>query len=490
MATATQSPAVRTEVQMAQDDALVQLARLAGVRNNDDDITFEGSRYVLPSTTNLKGAIDFLIRKQEEMEMETSYHRQFLYRPYDGGHATMLAIREAFGFGVAKPIMTFFGPRPPAIVSVPTGVNESVQVPWGAMALPGLDNTTVTTGADEHPEFGMVFSIRVTGPRKYRNIIEGFFNLVQSKLETNSIYRGKAIDGQADMPQFLELGGVDPDNVVYTAETMQQLEANVWAPIRYANELEALGISGKRAILFEGPYGTGKTLAAFLTAKEAVAHGWTFLMCRPGRDNFQQVMQTARLYQPCVVFFEDIDIAADATEGADEMSQMLDLFDGIQSKGTKIIAVLTTNHVESIHKGMLRPGRLDAVIHVGAMDRNGVERLARRVLGDNLDADIDFDEVFAAMTGFMPAFVREALDRTVRYSISRNNGQMSTVSTSDLVGAAAGLRTQLDLMNGAGETPNATTIESRFDEILNRTISGTRVMRGREQFALLAANSD
>jgi transitional endoplasmic reticulum ATPase len=38
---------------------------------------------------------------------------------------------------------------------------------------------------------------------------------------------------------------------------------------------------------------------------------------------------------------------------------------------------MTTNHKDEIHKGMLRPGRLDAIIEIGAMDRPGVEKLAR-----------------------------------------------------------------------------------------------------------------
>ncbi|NIS12736.1 MAG: AAA family ATPase, partial [Thermoplasmata archaeon] len=88
-----------------------------------------------------------------------------------------------------------------------------------------------------------------------------------------------------------------------------------------------------------------------------------FIQCRPGIDNVYDAMKTARLYQPAVVFYEDVDTIAqgDQTQGHVAVTQLLDIFDGLTAKSTKILAILTTNHPEKIHKGMVRPGRLDAV---------------------------------------------------------------------------------------------------------------------------------
>src|SRR3990167_10320825 len=101
--------------------------------------------------------------------------------------------------------------------------------------------------------------------------------------------------------------------------------------MRYATAHRELGLPLKRAILLDGTYGTGKSLAGYLTARVAETNGWTFLMARPGRDNFLQVMQTARLYQPAVVFFEDAETVT-GYESNDLINQVLDTFDGIQSK--------------------------------------------------------------------------------------------------------------------------------------------------------------
>src|SRR5262245_54811598 len=165
-------------------------------------------------------------------------------------------------------------------------------------------------------------------------------------------------------------------------------------------------IPRKRAILLEGPYGTGKTLAAYLTAQIAESHGWTFIYCRPSRDDLGQVMGLARLYQPAVVFFEDIDVMA-AGGDVDAVTRLLDMFDGIQAKGTEIVAVLTTNHKERIHKAMVRPGRMDAMVHIGALDRHGIERLIRVTVPEEILAVDDYDAVYRSMEGFLPAFAKE-----------------------------------------------------------------------------------
>src|SRR4029077_18616774 len=117
----------------------------------------------------------------------------------------------------------------------------------------------------------------------------------------------------------------------------------------------------------------------------------------PGRDSLQTVLQTARMYQPAVVFFEDLDEISDPSHDGDNVTQLLDTFDGITAKGTEILAILTTNHPERIHKGMLRPGRLDAVIHIGELDANGVGRMIRALVPNEQLGHVNVDRVYEHM---------------------------------------------------------------------------------------------
>jgi transitional endoplasmic reticulum ATPase len=188
-------------------------------------------------------------------------------------------------------------------------------------------------------------------------------------------------------------------------------------------------------------------------------------------------MQTAKLYQPSVVFFEDVDTVSDPQDQSqDDVSKLLDVFDGIQSKDTKIIVVLTTNHVERIHKGMVRPGRLDAVIHVGELDTDGFIRLIHSLVPLDKLGSLNKELIGEAFAGFLPAFAAEAINRAVRYSIARNHGEVGLLNTEDFVEAAEGLRPQLELMHEAKERAEVTAIDAAFQNIVKESLDDTRII--------------
>jgi len=434
-----------------KQEVMKRLAELSGQRLTDDQVMQKGKQLILPESMAPQEAVEFLNDYIENQEQSTDFNRTFKYRPWDGAVAMHRALLRVTGTtGIARG-SGFFGMIPPELRTIQlNAAGDTVQVPWGRLAVPMFDG--IMTVAEVHnPTWGPLFYVSIVAPRKYRIPIEGLFKVIEEELKRESIYKGQAIDGQ-HQPEFVDLTGVNADTVIYAEETLRQLTANIWSVLRHTDELRKLKLPRKRAILLEGPYGTGKTLAAFLTAQEAVDNEWTFLYCRPAQDNLHTVMATARLYQPAVVFFEDVDVMTEEDTDRDAVSALLDVFDGINAKGTEIMAVLTTNHKERINKAMLRPGRLDAVIHIGEWDRSAVQRrIEVSVPADVREAELDYDAIHKAMEGFLPAFVKEALDRALRYAIARNGGEVGVLTTQDFVDAAEGLRPQLDLMDGAKE---------------------------------------
>ena len=463
----------RSQEEVDRADALQQLAVLGGKLTKSEDITFRGTKFVLPEHLDLEGAIEVLEERREAEETVNRFVRAFNYRPMDGAIATGKAIRQACGFTLGKTLYSFFGRTPPTFIDVEVGFNKIEQAPWGAMQMPGLENTVLYLGNTKHPQLGMIFELVIEAPLKYKHHVEGLFILVQEFLDRESIYRGKAVTSEGE---FIDISGVDASKLVYADSVQRRLEGDLWSFIRYEDQLAAEGQSGKYAVLLEGPYGSGKTEAAGVTAQIAVEHGWTFITARPGRDELQHALELARLYQPAIVFAEDVDNDANpARETGLRISQMLDQMDGFHVKGQKLIVVFTTNHADRIHKGMLRPGRIGAVIHVGAIDAAGVEKLTKRIVGASLADDVDFVRVAQSMDGYMPAFVREALNRAVRYTISNNGGVMGKIGTTELCDAADGLRDQLNLMNDAPVDQLTSTLSQAFGAIVQQSLEGTGV---------------
>lgn len=453
-----------------ENEIMGELARLGGKLVNDEDIEWKGRQIVLPQNSTIRQNIRFLEKKEAELEKETTFTKTFNYRPWDGANAMWNVFRRVFGSVSHKDSMvkTMFGKMaaPPEMITIPTGVGTEVQVPWGRFELPQFENTTFEADTQNHKDKGPLFYLIATGPKKYKYQIEGIFRLISEELEQDSMYRGRAFDGQIK-PEFVDLGSVDPRRVVYSKEVLTQLNANVWAQLEHTAEFLKMGIPLKRAVLIHGPFGTGKTLACMLTAQKAVANGWTFIQARPGRDDLATVLQTAKLYEPAVVFYEDIDVIA-SPDDANSVSKLLDDFDGISAKGTRILMVLTTNYPERIHKGMARPGRLDAMIEINELDQDGVESLVRVRIEDMLAPEIDWAAVFESAESYKPAFVTEGADRTVRYILARGGAVGDQrVTTEDLVGSMQGLRPQFDMMTGAKDSVEPDT----FAELIKGHVS-------------------
>lgn len=489
----TEQHSTKSEESANRAAILAALDRLGNLSVQEDTLVFEGTRIVLPESMrgSVGDAIRYLEDWQEQQEEEYTYHRTYPFRPADGAAAFDRAMKRVFGStGIGQATWSFFtGKQPPQFRTIDVGYGETAQVPWGNVTFSPLDATFVT-GATQDTERGLLFHLAVTAPRKHRARIAGFFDAVGRELAENSIFRGKAITG-ADEPAFLNTANVDPATVVYSSDVMTQLDANLWSLLDHTEVMRSLRIPLKRAVLVEGPYGTGKTLAGALTAQRAVENGWTYVLCRPGVDDLLTTLRTAQLYAPAVVWFEDIDTVAGRVDSSMYLSRLLDALDGATAKGTEIVAGFTTNHVDRLQKGLLRPGRIDTVIHIGELDAPGIELLIRVTVPSHLLGKVDYVRVAEAFAGYVPAFAREAIDRAMRYSIARNGGTPDSVTTADLVNAAQGLRAQHALMSGAAEGATPATIDGlltgRVEEVLRRTVAspdqlgpGTMTVNGKD----------
>lgn len=121
-----------------------------------------------------------------------------------------------------------------------------------------------------------------------------------------------------------------------------------------------------------------------------------------------------------MIFAEDIDqVLNDPNRRDNEVNDILNVLDGIDTKGVEIITVLTTNYLEKITQAMLRPGRLDTMISVRAPDADAAQRLIRFYVGSDLAEGTNLDEASAVLAGIIPALIREVVERSKLAAIRR-----------------------------------------------------------------------
>lgn len=430
------------------------------------------------------------------LAQEEVFSRTFKFRPWDGAYALTQVMFKYFGTsGRGKPIQTMFGPIPPQQIEIEIGPNETTQVPWGHVAFEHFEGTLML-GATNDGEYGQLFTLSLECPKRYAASVAGFFNLIQRELETNSIYKGKsirmAIDGRTGQRQEKFLNLAPNPTIVYTEEVNDGLVNTVWGVIECADLFKQDHRRVNKRTLLHGPYGTGKSEAGVKTAMVANEQDWTFIQFHSGKgtlEDLEATMATARLYQPSVLFIEDIDVYA-GKEGEEYQTRLSNLFDGVGSKGDEVMLVMTSNRAASFSKGMLRAGRVDRMIEVGPLDRAATEELILRVIGKDrlgepvnstevltaeqveeiLEREVDYAKVHEALDGFEPAFVRQTFDQAAEAAIIRTKSLDYVLTTRDFVNAANLLRPQHDMHSNREERGKSVTFDSLFVRLVREQL--------------------
>jgi hypothetical protein len=472
----------------------------SGIRSHKDGST----HYMKPEkATYAQGAEIFTAAAAEERE-EVMVQRTFDYRPYDGAHALARALFQVYGHpGFGKAQYTMFGKIPPERKVVHTSHNTTVEVPWGELEIPDIPCTLHLT-TEMHNEKGLLFKLVAICRKKVEQEVTGLFNLVQTVLEQESIYKGKAITG-AETPEFLDLSKIRPDEVIFKHHIQEALEHEVWFVIENYKLMLADRQPTRWVSLLAGDYGTGKTLATMLTALRCQQNGITFIQCRPAQDNLEQVMQTAMLYSPAVVAYEDVETVAGSNASSATISRMLEAFDGIRSKGADVQVILTSNRAEEIDPGIIRAGRVHTYLHFEGLDAEALTKLITVKVGEARLENLDGDAVFAACEKYSPSFMDLVIQVARRYALSRNHKTLTAehevidkngvtvpgekefldyrISTEDLVSAAQRLLPQWELMQEAkgrkaGQRPTMESIlDNHITAIVRSEIQGTPLVQ-------------
>ena len=434
------------------------LAALAGQGKKVDvvEVVRHGDKLVLPHDMTISSALEVLKRKEKYDEEVVRISETIPVFPWDGALAMAKAIEQTYGVVLQEAQEGFFGKSPPSMFAVSVGVTETVQVPWGAFSLPGIEGIVSTGHTTDDGR--VVFQCRAEIKRKHEGAIKRLFALTRLIVEKESIYCGKAItlkfnksDGQPlEIPvvQFLPEGKLS--EAIFRRDVEHDIEVNVMTPIRHREVVRATGEYLKRGILLAGRYGTGKTLLAAKISREAVKNGWTFLYI-PDVHELPQALRFAQQYQPCVVFAEDIDRVA-GLERNDEVNRLLNTLDGIDSKSSDVIVVLTTNYPEKINGAMMRPGRVDIAVQVLPPDAEAVIRLTRYYGNGLVKPNEDLSEVARLLDGQIAAVVAEVVKRSKLESIHRS-GNAREIIAADLLSAAKAVKREQELLTGSKTEP-------------------------------------
>ena len=215
------------------------------------------------------------------------------------------------------------------------------------------------------------------------------------------------------------------DDVAGADEEKQELQ-EVVDFLKNPEKFTAIGARIPHGMLLVGPPGTGKTLLARAVAGEAGVQflsisGSDFVEMYVGvgasrvRDLFDQAKKVA----PAIIFIDEIDavgrkrgsgLGGGHDEKEQTLNQLLVEMDGF-SKNEGVIVMAATNRPDILDPALLRPGRFDRQIHVGAPDVKGREEILKvHARGKRLDDSVNLKTVALATAGFTGADLSNLLN--------------------------------------------------------------------------------
>ncbi len=197
-----------------------------------------------------------------------------------------------------------------------------------------------------------------------------------------------------------------------------------------------LGARIPKGVLLVGPPGTGKTLIAKAVAGEAgvpflsiSGSDFVELYVGVGASRVRDLFEQAKKNSPAIVFIDEIDAVgrqrgAGLGGGHDEreqtLNQLLVEMDGFGAN-EGVIIIAATNRPDILDRALLRPGRFDRQVYVGAPDVKGREEILNvHARNKQFDPDVDFNSIAKGTVGMTGADLENLLNEAALLAARRN----------------------------------------------------------------------
>jgi cell division protease FtsH len=214
--------------------------------------------------------------------------------------------------------------------------------------------------------------------------------------------------------------------------------------LREPGRFGAIGGRIPKGVLLVGPPGTGKTLLARSIAGEAkvpflFASGSEFveMYAGVGASRIRKLFRDARRHASCIIFIDELDAVGRSRGGSSlsheereqTLNQLLVEMDGFfPNQG--VVVVAATNRPDILDPALLRPGRFDRQVSVGAPDVNGREQILRiHAKKVALDPQVDLRLIARGTPGFSGAELANLVNEAALFAV---RGGRTTVTAPDL----------------------------------------------------------
>ena len=216
-------------------------------------------------------------------------------------------------------------------------------------------------------------------------------------------------------PNDKKITFADVSGVQEAKEELEEVVDFLRDPKKYT----VLGGKIPKGVILVGPPGTGKTLLARAVAGEADVPFFSIsgsdfveMFVGVGASRVRDLFEQGKKHAPCIIFIDEIDavgrhrgqgMGGGHDEREQTLNQLLVEMDGFESN-EGVILIAATNRIDVLDPALLRPGRFDRRVMVGAPDVRGrLGILKVHTKKTPLEDNIDLETIAKGTPGFTGA---------------------------------------------------------------------------------------
>lgn len=258
-----------------------------------------------------------------------------------------------------------------------------------------------------------------------------------------------ASDASVERPavSFKDVGGMEA--------LKEEIRLKIIYPQQHPEMYKAYGKTIGGGILMYGPPGCGKTHLARATAGEIqagfIAVGISDVLnmwIGNSERNLHGLFEQARISQPCVLFFDEVDaLAASRSDmrhstARQLVNQFLLELDGMQRSNEGVLVLAATNAPWHLDNAFRRPGRFDRILFVPPPDAPARAAILRLLCRGKPVHEIDYDHLSQKTEAFSGADLEAVVDRAVEQKLqdAMKTGVPKPLTTRDLLKAAEAVK--------------------------------------------------
>ena len=244
----------------------------------------------------------------------------------------------------------------------------------------------------------------------------------------------------ADKFVIIEKPTVSWQQVGGLQEQEQEIKEVIELPLLKPELFKKIGIEPPKGILLYGPPGTGKTLLAKAVAAgtkstfiEVVGSELVQKFIGEGAKLVKEIFQIAREKAPSIIFIDELDAIASVrvdigTSGEREVQrtfmQLLAEIDGFDPlDNVKIIGC--TNRKDILDPAIIRPGRLDRLIHVPLPSEEGRREIFKIHTRNMTLGKINLDKLMKQTENFSGAEIKAVATEAGYFAIRESRTKVT-----------------------------------------------------------------